>query len=103
MSSAGALKRNNKLGDKEEVAKLMESSQIAQKLEDWERKKKEQQERVQTQRTVRRPVLVAREMCIAHIRYLCKGEPQNTAGAGHCVDAGPDCGALWQSSAARRC
>ncbi len=56
------MKRNNKLGDKEEVAKLMESSQIAQKLEDWERKKKEQQERVQTQRTVRTPVLVAREM-----------------------------------------
>lgn len=52
---AGALKRKNKLGDKEETAKLMESKEIAQKLEEWERNKKKQQEQAQSQRSVRAP------------------------------------------------
>lgn len=46
----GAFKRTNKLGDKEEMAKLKETSDLNAKLEAWERKKQEEQERLRNKR-----------------------------------------------------
>lgn len=47
----GAFSRTNKLGDKEEEAKLREASEITQRLEEWEQRKRAQEEKQRTKRT----------------------------------------------------
>ncbi len=46
----GAFGRTNKLGDKEEIAKLKENAELNQKLAEYERKKKERQEAIANKR-----------------------------------------------------
>lgn len=47
----GAFNRTNRLGDKEEAAKLKETSEIAKRLDEWDRQKKEQHQRLLNRKT----------------------------------------------------
>ena len=56
----GALQRTNKLGDKEEVAKLKEVSELNQKLEEYEKKKQARLEAIAHKRAANPKVQVGK-------------------------------------------